>query len=89
MEQRRPDDALRYWEIVWSADPTYARVGDYLKREYLMRGMNSFAAGKLEEAVALWERVLAVDPDDARAKGYIARAEKQLARTRELLGEGP
>jgi hypothetical protein len=33
--------------------------------------------------------VLAVDPDDARAKGYIARAEKQLARTRELLGEGP
>ena len=89
MEQHRPDDALRYWEIVWSADSTYARVGEYLKREYLMRGMNSFAAGRLEEAVALWEKVLAVDPDDARAKGYIARAEKQLARTRELLGEGP
>ncbi|HEX5030563.1 MAG TPA: hypothetical protein VFX78_03780 [Candidatus Eisenbacteria bacterium] len=89
MEQHRPDDALRYWEIVWSADSTYARVGEYLKREYLMRGMNSFAAGKLEEAVALWEKVLVVDPDDARAKGYIARAEKQLARTRELLGEGP
>ena len=53
-----------------------------------MRGMNSFAAGKLEEAVALWEKVLTVDPDDVRAKGYIARAEKQLARTRELLGEG-
>jgi tetratricopeptide (TPR) repeat protein len=88
MEQHRADDALRYWEIVWSADSTYARVGDYLKREYLMRGMNSFAAGKLEEAVALWEKVLTVDPDDVRAKGYIARAEKQLARTRELLGEG-
>lgn len=88
MEQHRADDALRYWEIVWSADSTYARVGDYLKREYLMRGMNSFAAGKLEEAVALWEKVLTVDPNDVRAKGYIARAEKQLARTRELLGEG-
>jgi tetratricopeptide (TPR) repeat protein len=88
MEQHRADDALRYWEIVWSADSTYARVGDYLKREYLIRGMNSFAAGKLEEAVALWEKVLVVDPDDVRAKGYIARAEKQLARTRELLGEG-
>ena len=88
MEEKRADDALRYWEILWAADPTYARVGEYLKREYLMRGMNSFAAGKLEEAVALWERVLAVDPDDARAKGYIARAEKQLARTRELLGDG-
>jgi len=87
MEQKRPEDALRYWEIVWSSDPGYARIGEYLKREYLMRGLNAFSNGRLEDAVSLWERALQVDPSDERAKGYIARAQKQLARTRELLGD--
>jgi len=87
MEQNRPDDALRYWEIVWSADPGYARIGEYLEREYLLRGLNAFSNGRLEDAVSLWEKALQVDPGDEKAKGYIARAEKQLARTRELLGD--
>ncbi len=88
MSQRRMDDALRYWELVWSLRPGYKRVGDYLKREYLMRGMELFASGRLEEAVALWQKALQVDPKDRRAAGYIARARTQLARTREIMGEG-
>jgi tetratricopeptide (TPR) repeat protein len=88
MQERRMDDALRYWELVWSMRPGYKSVDEYLKREYLMRGMESFASGKLEDAVALWQRVLAIDPKDPRAAGYIARARTQLARTREILGEG-
>jgi tetratricopeptide (TPR) repeat protein len=87
MKDHRSEDAVRYWELVWSADPGYQRVGDYLKREYLMRGMDSFAAGKLDEAVSSWERALQVDPTDQRAMGYLARAQKQLARTREILGD--
>ncbi|TMQ67356.1 MAG: hypothetical protein E6K79_00125 [Candidatus Eisenbacteria bacterium] len=88
MQERRLDDALRYWELVWSIRPGYKRVDEYLKREYLMRGMEFFASGKLDEAVSCWQRVLQVDPKDSRAAGYIARARTQQARTREILGEG-
>ncbi len=88
MQERRMDDALRYWELVWSMRPGYKSVDEFLKREYLMRGMEFFASGKLEDAVGSWQRVLEVDPKDSRAAGYIARARTQLARTREILGEG-
>jgi len=88
VQERRLDDALRYWELVWSLRPGYKRVDEYLKREYLMRGMEFFASGSLEDAVACWQRVLQVDPKDSRAAGYIARARTQQARTREILGEG-
>ena len=48
----RTDEALR-WELVWSLKPGYQRVDDYLKREYLTRGMEHFAAGRLIEAVSM------------------------------------
>src|SRR5439155_3755922 len=67
---QRADDALRYWELVWSARPDYREVAGYLKREYLTRGMEAFAAGRLDDAMELWERVLRVDPADERARGY-------------------
>ena len=88
LRAQRADDALRYWELVWSARPAYREVATYLKREYLTRGMEAFAAGRLEDAVGLWERVLRVDPADERARGYLARAQEQRARSREILGGG-
>ena len=88
LEEKRPNDAVRYWELVWSADPKYARIADYLEREYLMRGMDAFAGGRLDDAIGWWERASEIDPDDERTKGYLARARKQVARTREILGEG-
>ncbi len=89
LRDRRGDDALRYWELVWSARPGYREVDSYLKREYLTRGMESFAAGRLDDAVGLWERVLRVDPADERARGYLERARKQRERSREILGSSP
>jgi tetratricopeptide (TPR) repeat protein len=86
--QRRSEEARRYWEIVWYADPDYGQVREYLKREYLMSGMELFAAGKLEEAVDQWEKVLQVDPSDRRAAGYISRARTQQSRSREIVGDG-
>ena len=71
---------------MWSARPGYAQVADNLKREYLTRGMEAFAAGRLDEAAGFWRRALKVDPHDQRALGYLQRAEKQRSRTRELLG---
>ncbi|HEY7728009.1 MAG TPA: PorV/PorQ family protein [Candidatus Eisenbacteria bacterium] len=87
LKQNRSLEGLRYWELVWTMDPTFQKVGEFLKREYLMRGLDSFTSGRLEDAISRWEKALQVDPTDARARGYLARAEKQLARTRELLGE--
>jgi tetratricopeptide (TPR) repeat protein len=86
MQQGRSDEAIRFWELVWSSSPRHAQVADYLKREYLTRGMEAFARGQLDEASAFWRRALRVDPTDARASGYLERAQKQLSRTREILG---
>ncbi|HYJ31763.1 MAG TPA: hypothetical protein VE326_00955 [Candidatus Binatia bacterium] len=89
LAQKRSADALRYFELVWSADPSYQRVGDYLKREYLIQGLDAYAAGRLDDAIAHWERALAVDPNDPRAKGYLTRAQQQLERSREMAGDAP
>ncbi len=86
MQAHRSDDALRYWELVWTADPNYAGVADCLKRECLTRGMEAFAAGRLDEAAGFWRRALRVDPRDPRAIAYLQRAQQQLSRTREILG---
>src|SRR5207244_1308086 len=83
LRAQRTEDALRYWELVWSARPDYREVAGYLKREYLTRGMEAFAAGRLDDAMAQWERVLRIDPTDERARGYMARAQEQRARSRE------
>jgi len=83
-EAGRSDEALRYWELVWSLRPGYQRVDEYLKREYLTRGMEHYAAGRLIEAVSLWERALQVDPKDPRTLAYLARAHEQLERQREI-----
>jgi tetratricopeptide (TPR) repeat protein len=86
MRLKRPGDALHCWELVWSARPGYRQVADYLKREYLTRGMEAFASGYLEQAVGHWKRALEMDPNDVRARGYLERAQQQLARSQEILG---
>ncbi len=83
-EAGRGEEALRYWELVWTKDPKHQQVAEHLKREYLVRGMETFAAGRLEAAAALWEKALAIDPTDERAQGYLARARAQLARSEEI-----
>jgi tetratricopeptide (TPR) repeat protein len=88
-EAGRSDEALRYWELVWSIQPGYQRVDEYLKREYHTRGMEHFAAGRLLEAVAMWERALQVDPKDPRTIAYLARAHEQLERARQIKGDHP
>ncbi len=87
MEDGRVDDAIRYWEIVWSADPEYQSVAEFLKREYLTRGMEAFASGELQAAVSDWEKVLRLDQDDQRARGYLERAQRQLNRIQEIVDE--
>jgi len=86
MTAERNEDAIRYFELVWSIEPEYKDVKEYLKREYLMRGMEFFADGRLNEAVAVWEKAHRVDPDDERVNGYLTRAREQISRTREILG---
>lgn len=81
------DDAMRYWELVWLADPSHQNVADYLKQEYLMRGLEAFSRGNLDRAIELWEKALDVDPSDEKTVGYLARAHEQVTRAREILGE--
>lgn len=89
LAEKRSADALRYLELVWSANPAYERVAEYLKREYLIQGLDAYAAGRLDEAITQWEHALAVDPNDVRARGYLTRARQQLERSREMAGDTP
>jgi len=88
MKEGRPQEALRFWELVWELEPGNARVREHLKREYMTQGLESFAQGDLAEAIRRWEKALRIDPSDARAVAYLARAQEQQARTREILGKG-
>lgn len=85
----RHNDAIRYWELVWSIDPQYQQVSDNLKREYLARGMEAFATGSLDRAVNDWEQAVRIDPEDTRARGYLQRALDQQARIRQFPEETP
>ena len=86
MSAGRVDEAIRYWELVWTMDPGHEVAVGQLKAEYLQRGIASFSDGDLDKAVKMWENVLRVDPGDERAAGYIRRAREQRARTRQILG---
>jgi tetratricopeptide (TPR) repeat protein len=88
LQDGRGRDAVRYWELVWSFDPDYERVREHLRREYTTRGMELFARGNLNDAIQQWQNALRVDPSDPRALAYLSRAQEQLARTRQILGEG-
>jgi Flp pilus assembly protein TadD len=79
-------DAVRLLELVWSRDRSYGSVATVLKGEYQSRGMDAFAAGRLEEAIAHWREALRIDPDDERTRAYLSRARLHLARMRELSG---
>ncbi len=83
-QQGRRDNAMRYWELVWSEAPDYQQVSNHLKEEYLARGMEAFANGDLDLAIKYWEQTRVIDPNDPRAKGYLARAQEQLTRMREI-----
>lgn len=77
-------EAVHYWEIVWSIDPDYQQVTDYLTRQYLAWGMEAFVAGDLQEAVNNWENAVRVNPSDKKALGYLARAQEQMQRMKQL-----
>ena len=74
--------ATHFWELVWSMDPDYENVTENLAQNYLARGMESFVAGDLPEAVTKWEAAVRVDPTDPKALGYLQRAREQTERMR-------
>ncbi len=84
MQAGRRDEALRYWELVWAADPAHAAVREDLTREYLALGLEAFADGALRAAVTNWEHAVRIDPDDPRARGYLERARQQLGRMEQI-----
>lgn len=84
IEEGRVDDAIRYWTFVWTTAPGHGQVRPLLTREHVSRGMESFAAGRFESAIADWEAALQITPDDRRVIGYLERARRQQERLREI-----
>ncbi len=88
LNENRREDAIRYWELVSSSAPDYQQVAENLKQEYLVQGMEAFAAGHLDQAISIWEKALEVVPGDERAQGYLARAYDHRARIKQLKAVG-
>ena len=86
MDSGSPDQAVHFWELVWSLDPAYQQVSEYLKQYYLARGMEAFVAGQLQAAVRSWENAVRVAPDDSKAQGYLQRAQDQIKRLEKMSG---
>jgi tetratricopeptide (TPR) repeat protein len=86
-EENRQDDAVRYWELVWSRAPDYQKVAENLKQEYLVQGMEAFASGQLDKSIEVWERADEVLPGDPRTQGYLARAYEHRSRIQQIRGE--
>ena len=87
VENDRHEDAIRYWELVWSKAPDYQQVSENLKQEYLDKGMEAFADGRLAQSIEIWEKARTVAPDDARTQGYLARAYEHSSRIQEIKGD--
>jgi hypothetical protein len=83
---RRVQDAIRFWEMVWGADPSYPGVAEHLVEEYLALGMDAFATGDPARAAEYWGQAVHVAPQDTRAQGYLARAREQLSTMQRLGG---
>jgi len=87
VEESRHDDAIRYWELVWSRAPDYQQVAENLKQEYLAQGMEAFADGHLDQSIEIWKRAQTVVPGDAKTNGYLARAYEHKSRIQEIKGD--
>lgn len=87
VENTRHEDAIRYWELVWSKAPDYQQVSENLKQEYLDKGMEAFADGRLDQSIEIWEKARIVAPDDAKTQGYLARAYEHNSRIQEIKGD--
>ena len=86
LKDGRTADAIRYWDWVYSLDPNYRNVKEYLKREHHLLGIQAFSEGRLVEAVGFWETALKIDPEDAKTRAYLDRARQQLERSRAVTG---
>ena len=84
MDSGQRDQAVHYWELVWSMDPDYQNVTEYLSQDYLTRGMEFFVAGDLAESVSNWESAVRVNPADPKAVGYLQRAREQADRMQKI-----
>jgi tetratricopeptide (TPR) repeat protein len=84
MRAGRSDEGVQYLELVRARDPGHRQAVDLLKREYLTRGLEAFAAGRLGDAVSWWEKALAADPTDERTRAYLMRARGHLERAAAL-----
>lgn len=84
MEGTNPSEAVQYWELVWLSDPDYKDVAQYLLNEYLLRGLEDFSKGRLEEAIAHWNKARDVDPTNEKTLSYLERAHQHQERTRQI-----
>ena len=84
------DTARRYFESVLVISPGHSMASSYLEKikkkergvdpqKYYIMGVQAYADGDYELAIAYWEKVLSVDPENENARKNIERAKSRLA----------
>jgi tetratricopeptide (TPR) repeat protein len=71
------DGATAHWQSVWSQEPNFEGVADYLVKAYLLQSVQFYGAGDYTRALARCERILEIDPSNEKARRYVARIEEE------------
>lgn len=72
------DGAIASLLQVWTVEPDYYSVSDFLAKAYIFVGMRYYSENKHAEAIETWRKALNVDPANSKAKRYLAKAEEEL-----------
>jgi tetratricopeptide (TPR) repeat protein len=77
-------EAISAWERVERIAPGYESVRDYLVKAYRLMGVELYGQNELEAALNLWRSATRLDPGNSEIQAFIARAEAELGRLKEL-----
>jgi len=72
------EKAIRVFTEVWTADPSFHNVSDFLTKAYLFMGMRRYTEEKYVQAMDLWKKVLSIDPSNQKAIRYLKKTREEF-----------
>ena len=82
------DRAIKSWQAVWSVEPGFENVSEYLIKAYLYEGIASYSGGRYEHAAQMCRKVLEIDPKNEKARRYLERILEEKRELEQIEGGG-
>lgn len=78
--------AIKEWEKIHAASPSFEKTKEYLVKAYQYRGMQLYTDHDYDGALEIWNRILRIDPGNEKAIRYIRRTEEEISRLQRVAG---